>query len=353
MNEENKSRKESDIIGIVLLLWSKRKRIIINCFIGGVLAIIVAFSIPKQYTSTVVLAPELADGSSISGGLGALASMAGINMGGMMGSEALHPELYPQIVSSTPFMLELLSLEVESEDKEIKATLYDYLVSHQRRPWWTAIVVYPKRWLGLTDTEKDGHGASVDGTGMKLTRKQQKVISGLNKKVVVSVDKGNFVITLNVTMQDPKIAAVVANEVSLKLQKYIADYRSAKARKDFEYAEQIYNESQDKYHRAQQEYALFMTQHQNITNMKSKAEEERLMNEKDLAFTVYNQLSQNLEMARAKVQEQTPVCVEMQPAMIPIKASSPKKIMMGLLYLFLAFFGTTAWILLKDRILNR
>ena len=98
-----KSSREIDIIGLVLLIWNKRKRILVNSFIGGLLAIIIAFSIPKQYTSTVVMAPEFSSGSSNLGNISALASMAGINLGGQSGSEdALYPELYPQIVSSTP-----------------------------------------------------------------------------------------------------------------------------------------------------------------------------------------------------------------------------------------------------------
>ena len=59
-----------DIVSIVLLLWSKRKRLITNVFIGGVLSIVIAYSIPKEYTSTVVLAPEFASGMSVSGSIG-------------------------------------------------------------------------------------------------------------------------------------------------------------------------------------------------------------------------------------------------------------------------------------------
>jgi uncharacterized protein involved in exopolysaccharide biosynthesis len=81
-------------------------------------------------------------------------------------------------------------------------------------------------------------------------------------------------------------------------------------------------------------------------------EQNRLSNEQDLAFNVYNQIAQQLEMARAKVAESTPVCVVMQPAIVPIKASSPKKIMIGLLYVFLAFFGTTAWMLIDECIIS-
>ena len=348
------NRIEVDLVGLVLLLWRKRKRIITNCFIGGVLAIIVAFSIPKEYTSTVVMAPEFASGSNTSGNLGALASMAGINMNGMSGNEdALYPELYPQIVSSTPFLCDLVSLQVETQDGELSTSLYDYLGKHQKKTWWNKIVAAPikvvKRLFmeSVVDTVMP-----TDGTEMNLTRKQYLLLKKLDEKIVVSVDKGNFVITLNVTMQDPKISAYVARVVSDNLQEYIGKYRSAKARKDLAYTEMLYKESQEKYHIAQQLYAEHVDKHQGVVKMQHKIEEKRLSNELDLAFNVYNQIAQQLELARAKVAESTPVCVVMQPAIVPIEASSPKKMMIGLMYVFLAFFGTAAWIIIKDRILD-
>lgn len=350
----SEKQNEIDIVGLVLLLWSKRKRIITNCFIGGVLSIIIAFSIPKEYTSTVVMAPEFSSGASASSGLSALASMAGFNIGGMSGSEdALYPELYPQIISSTPFLCDLMSLQVETKDGDLSTTLYKYLDKHQKKTWWSKAIKAPikmvKRMIGpnVVDTIMPTNGAD-----MNLTRKQYLLLQALNDKIAVSVDKGNFVITLNVTMQDPKIAAYVASVVADKLQEYIGTYRSAKARKDLAYTESLYNEARDKYYASQQAYAKYVDQHQGVVKMQYQIEQNRLSNEQDLAFNVYNQVAQQLEMARAKVAESTPVCVVMQPAIAPIKASSPKKMMMGLLYVFLAFFGTVAWIVVKDRIID-
>ena len=178
------------------------------------------------------------------------------------------------------------------------------------------------------------------------------MLVALDDRIGVSVDKGNNVITINVTMQDPKIAAFVANAVSVKLQEYVEKYRSANARKDLEYAEVLYTAAGAKYREAQDAYANYANSHQNIKNVMYQIELDRLSNEKDLAFGVYSQIAQNLEMARARVQENTPVCVVMQPAYVPVKASSPKKMMMGLLYVFLAFFGTSVWIILKNRMLG-
>lgn len=352
--EGNNNKQEIDIVGLILLLWKKRKQIILSCFIGGVLSIIVAFSIPKEYTSTVVMAPEFSSGGGASSGLGALASMAGFNLGGLSGSEdALYPELYPQIVSSTPFLCDLMSLQVETKEGDLNTTLYKYLDKHQKKTWWSKAIKAPikmvKKMIGTTvvDTIMPTNGAD-----MNITRKQFLLLQSLNDKIGVIVDKGNFVITINVTMQDPKIAAYVASVVSEKLQEYIGTYRSAKARKDLAYTESLYLEAQEKYYTAQQAYAKYVDQHQGVVKMQYQIEQNRLLNEQDLAFNVYNQIAQQLEMARAKVAESTPVCVVMQPAIMPVKASSPKKMMMGLLYVFLAFFGTTAWIIVKDRIID-
>lgn len=354
MSENKNGNREIDIVGLILLLWSKRKRIIINCFIGGVLSILVAYSIPKEYTSTVVLAPETSSGSGASGSLGALASMAGVNLGGLSGDEdALYPELYPQIISSTPFLCDLMSLMVETKDGDLSTTLYDYLTEHQKKTWWSKIIKAPIKMIkSMVGTEIVDTIMPTNESGMYMTRKQYLTLVSLNEKISVIVDRGNFVITLNVTMQDPKVAAYVASVVSDKLQEYIGTYRSAKARKDLAYTEMLYKEAQEKYYAAQQAYAKYVDQHQGVVKMQYQIEQNRLSNEQDLAFNVYNQIAQQLEMARAKVSESTPVCVVMQPAIMPIKASAPKKMMIGLLYVFLAFFGTVSWIVVKDRIID-
>lgn len=346
-----------DILGIITLLWSKRKRLIFNCFIGGVLSIIIAFSIPKQYTSEVILAPEFSSSTvGLSGGISSLASMAGIDLGLGGGEDAFYPDLYPQIVSSSPFLCDLLSMEVSGKyrKKPIETDLYHYLNHYQRVPWWSAILAAPGKMIGkMRNLPADTIVPRGNVDIRHLSRKQQLLMKSLDKKIRIDVDKGTSVITLAVTMQDPVIAADVVQAVSDNLQKYIVDYRSAKARTDFYYTEKLFKEAETTYFEAQRKYAEYSDQHQGIVKLQYKIELDRLSNEQDLAFGVYNQLAQQLEVARAKVQEQTPVCVVMQPAVVPFKASSPKKMMMGILYVFLAFFGTCAWIILKTAVTGR
>lgn len=352
---ENKTSNGIDFIGLILLLWSKRKQLLLACVVGGVLSIIVAFSIPKEYTTKVVMAPEFsASGMSASGGLGSLASMAGINLGGLGGGDdALYPELYPQIISSTPFLCDILSMNVVSKDGDINTDLYHYLRFEQKEPWWTTALTAPIRLLKrMTTTQRVDTIVPSSGSDKMLTRAQQMLMKSLDGNIHVDVDKGNNVISLGVTMQDPLISTMVAEKVMDNLQQYIGDYRSAKARKDLENTQKIYDEAQQKYYAAQQAYASYADQHMGTVLLQHQIEQERLEHERDLSYDVYNQLAGQLELARAKVQESTPVCVVMQPPIVPFKASSPKKMMIGLLYVFLAFFGTAAWFIIKEMVLK-
>lgn len=356
MSGNNENTQSIDIIGLLVLLWNRRMRIVINCCIAFVLAVIIAFSIPKEYTSKVVMAPEVSAGSGLAGGLGEIASMAGVSLGGMSGEgDALYPELYPQIVSSTPFLMDVLSMEVVSESGD-SIILYDYINKYTKCAWWTKLYTVPIAFvksLFISEETDSAMAAPVEGYTMRLSKKQFLTMLKLDKSIAISVDKGNYLVTIDVEMQDKVIAATVANIVADKLKEYIKDYRSAKARKDLHYTETLYEEFKQKYIDAQKAYAEYANLHQNVVNKKYQVELDRLQNEMGLAFSMYSQMAQTLEMARAKVQENTPVCVVIEPAYIQVKASSPRKMMMAALYVFLAFFGTVSWIIVKDRIINK
>lgn len=354
--ENEKKTVEFDFIGIIQLLKSQWKRLLKACIIGGLLSIIIAYSIPKEFSSKVILAPEMSGESGISGNLGSLAAMAGIDIGGLSGGEdAVYPELYPQIISSTPFLTDLMALDVRSTDGEIDTDLYHYLRYRQKHTWWSVAIQAPIKLVKrlVQNTPMDTVMPNPTADPMILSRSQLTVLKSLDKKIGASVDKGNNVISLTVTMQDPLIAATVAQQVSDNLQKYVADYRTAKARKDLAYTEILYMEAQQKYYDLQQTYARYADQHQNMVLNQYQIELDRLNNEQELAFNVYNQLASQRELARAKVQESTPVCVVLQPPYTPFKATSPKKMMMGILFVFLAFFGTASWLILKEKLVER
>lgn len=351
MDKENKANiKIADFVALIRDLWAYRKRIILNCFWGGVLSIIVAFSIPKEFTSEVVIAPEISSASGITGGLGALASMAGINM--ETEEEAIYPQLYPQIVATTPFLCDLAALKVDCKYRKdtVSTNIYNYLSQYQKEPWWSKVLTAPFKLIKREKKEILEDGVQLNPK--QLSRQQQKVLKELKERITVELDKLTSAIYVNVTMQDARIASIVADALTENLQVYVTDYRTAKARKDMENTQRMCDEARENYYAAQHAYAEYCDQHMGVTKLQYLMEQDRLSNEKDLAFNLYNQLAQQLDMCRTKLLEKTPVVVVLQPSTIPYKATTPKKMMIGILFVFLAFFGTAAWIIVKDRILD-
>ena len=355
VSPQQPEEQEIDLIELAQKVWAERKLVFKACGIAVIVALVVAFSIPKEYATSVTLAPETG-GKSASGSIGALASMAGINLGASSGEDALSPELYPDIVSSTPFLINLFDVRVKSEEAEVDTTLYAYLKEYQRSPWWSAITSAPFKVLGWTmslfrDEQPEEGDAKLDP--FHLTKEESGIAKALGSRLAVSVDKKTGVTTLTVTMQDALISASLTDTVMHSLQNYITDYRTNKARHDLAYMEKLYDEAKQDYTEAQQKYAQFADANLNISRLVYRAEQERLQNEMNLAYQMYTTVSQQLQMAKAKVQEITPVYTVVQPATVPLRAAKPNKLMILVGFVFLAGVGSVGWILfVKDFIRN-
>ena len=344
---EEEEEMQIDWLGMFKNAWEGRAFILKCCVVGIIVGLVVAFSIPREYTSIVNLASET--GGSGTGGLSSLAAMAGINISSGRSSEALTPELYPDIVNSTPFTLELFDIQVKSMDGDINTTLYEYLDEHLSGAWWSYIITSPKIALGLIRSlwNKDNtelmESLNQEKKGyISLTKEQQAVAKILNKRIGVFVDAKTSYTTIDVEMQDPLIAATVADTVTKFLQKYITDYRTNKAKKDLQFSQEIYDVAKRDYEAKQAEYAAFADANQNLFTQRSRTELERLQNDRNLAMNVYTQSAQQLQLAQAKVQEETPVLTVVQPAVVPLQGS-PSKLKVLIIFVFLFGAFAVAW----------
>lgn len=341
--------QEIDLIELAQYLWKERKLLIKACGIAIIVGLVVAFSIPKEYTTTVKLAPETEDASKKMSSLGGLAAMAGINLNSSMGSDAISPDLYPDVVQSTPFLLELFPVEVTNKKGTLTTSLYDYMDEHQKSAWWGYIVSAPFKALGaVMSLFSDEEESSNKLNPFHLTKDQEEVLKSLQERVSVSVDKKTLVITASVQMQDPIISANMTQVVLEKLQSYITDYRTQKVKKDLAFTEKVFGEAREAYYKAQQAYATFEDANRNIISSSYRTEQERLKNEMTLTFNVYNTLAQKMEQDKLRVQEQTPVYTVIEPASVPLKASSPKKSLILVGFVFLALFGTVGYLFIRN-----
>ena len=355
--------EEIDLVELAMKLWDKR-RFIVKCgLVAALVGIIIALSIPKEYVSTVTLVPE-STGARGGNSMGALAALAGINVGGGSGGhDAVYPGLYPDVVRSVPFALELSEVELPTgiNDNDI-LTLKQILTQHTSRPWWSVITGLPGRISSMLEGSVPEVTANIGGTvvidslaenpafyqpnSMHLTKSQNSLVSLVNSCVGVSVDTKTQLISITVTMQDALAAASLADTVANRLTDFVIAYRTNKARQDLAFAKQINEEAQTRYYESQQAYAKAVDRNQGIVLKSASIDLERLQNEATLAYNLYNSTSQQVQMAEVKVQENTPVFTVMQPAVVPFKAAKPRWMMIIVAFIFLGMFGAIGYTLI-------
>jgi uncharacterized protein involved in exopolysaccharide biosynthesis len=269
-----------------------------------------------------------------------------------MGTEALFPTLYPDLVNSTDFKTTLFHVPVtiegdkEEGEKDRTMSYYTYLKDEQKSPWWSAAIGGTIKFIvGLFKDKEEGE-EKLDP--FRLTKEQTNIVKAINKNVVCDVDKKTMVITINVTDQDPVICATMADTVKNRLQKFITDYRTSKARVDLEYNKKMAAETKARYEKARRLYAEFADANQDVILESVRQKQTDLENEMQLQFNAYQQVAAQLLAAEAKVQQETPAFTTLQSATVPVLKAGPKRAQMCLIFVFLAFLGTTAYILYKE-----
>lgn len=345
---QEEDEMEIDLMEYARQLWVARKLLCKVAGIAVIVGVVIALTTPKQYTASVTLAPEMSKGGG--GGLSGIASMLGV--GGMnMGNDAdaLNIQLYPNIVASTPFILDLMDTPVSTMDEEQPdTTLVGYLKEYTRSSLMGTVMSLPFKAIGgVLSLFK----SEVVETGEKninpfhLTKEQSKTVQGLRKMIIANVDKKTGVTTVSVTMQDPLVAAIITDTVVVKLKEHITKYRVSKAEDDCKYWEQLNDQRRDEYHAKQKLYAEYVDANKNVILQSVRIEQERLQNDMNLAYQVYSNVAAQLQMAKAKVQEAKPVFAVVEPATVPLLPSgtSRKMILVGTVFLFVA--AAAAWVL--------
>lgn len=342
--EEKKKIIDISLIEVFRILKADFRKVCIYSCTAGVIGVILAFATPKIYKSTVILAPE-ESGSSFSGSLSSLAAMVGMNMKIGQTGDALYPEIYPDLMGSTGFVVGMFPVTVTKNKTGETYTYFDYLDKHQKKAFYEYLQDWLKQVKDLFTTEEkvpSDHKVNPK----HLTKKEFDVAKNIMGKIDCSVDKKTNVITIEVEDQDPLIAATVADSLQMHLQRTITDYRTKKARVDLEYMQKLFDEAHREYAKARQKYAAFGDSYMNLKMQSYVLKGDELENEMQLKYTIYQQVVEQLQLAKAKVQERTPAFTIVQEATVPVKHSSQPKIVTLIIWMLLGFLlraGMLAW----------
>ena len=343
--EIRQDAKQIDFIKMGKSMLKHKKSFLISLPTAFIIACFYVLCIPRWYNTTVELAPETS--SSSLGSLGALASTFNMNLANKMGqnTDAILPELYPNLMESMDFRVSLFSVKVKTQDGKTESTYYEYLKEHQKYAWWENIIKSIK--AHFMDKDKGNHdGNKIDP--FHLTKEQFNITYLIGSKIKCSVDKKTNVISISVSDQDPLISATMADSVKNKLQTFITDYRTSKARNDLHYTKRLYTEAKNSYERARQAYGSYGDANTDVILESYKLKSEDMENDMQLKYNAYSALTAQLQTAKAKVQESTPAFTTLQSATVPIKPAGPKRMIIVLVIVFLTFIVNGFYAVIKD-----
>lgn len=326
-----------DLIAIAKTLWNGRKTIFISIAIGAILGVLVALATPNEYTATSIMVPQTGGKSGSS--LSSLASLAGVDLG-MAESAELSPVLYPQIVNSIPFKLELMQTKVNFSDEAKPISLYDYY-TRETKP--TLLGTLKKYTIGLPGVILKAIRKPVaetkintDSTNqpIKLTKDQFEVKKQLDACVSLTVEKKDGYLTLSVVMPEALAAAQVAQKAQELLQREIIKFKVEKSQANLNFIQERYDVAKAQAEGYQVNIASNSDKYKDLVSSVPQVTNTRLQTKYGIANTVYQELAKQLEQAKIQVKKDTPVFTIVEPVTIPSEKSKPSRAKLVMIWLF-------------------
>tara|TARA_B100001093_G_scaffold336487_1_gene321359 strand:- start:26742 stop:27860 length:1119 start_codon:yes stop_codon:yes gene_type:complete len=351
-NHEN----EIDLVALAKILWEGRNEVVKISLIFVGIGLVVALSSPAEYTSTVVVKPTLSDSKSkLSGSLGGLAAMAGINLGGASSAAEIHPTLYPKIVESYSFQKELMESPVYVKDLNSEVSFEQYYSELHSLSVLEFLKKYtlglPRLIINYFKNKKDI--TTSNGNMFQIISETDKeMIEKLKEQVRVNIDEKQGFVKLSATMPERLQAAQMVLSAQNILQRKVINHKLKKAEEDLGFIEERYNEKKKAFEQAQGNLAKYRDANRNVNTATAQTEAERLESEYQLAFSVYSELAKQVETQKIQVKENTPVFAVLQDAVVPLEKSSTSKSMTLAIWAFLGLFVGVAIIFAKTFITN-
>ena len=338
---------EIDVVAVLARTFKAPISLLFFLILFGAAGVYVALTTPKTYSSTAVLAPEISGNAGMSGSLSDIASNFGIDLGGAKnGIDAIYPEIYPDVLASTDFILNLLDVPVRMKDNDSIKTFLLHLQKDTKHSITDNIKLWINKHISNDDQITSGiSGGSDNGEENKfvIPKVQSKICESLSKNIICNVDKKTSVISISISDQDPLVAAIMVDTIQNRLQNYIIDYRTRKARKDFEYYTTLYNEAKQKYEKSQKEYVDYCDANQDLELQSFITERDVLEDEMQNKYNVMHQLQIQVQAAEAKIREITPAFTIVEKPRMAYKASSTPRSIIVLGFLVFGFFIDMLW----------
>jgi uncharacterized protein involved in exopolysaccharide biosynthesis len=351
-NTPSSSEDEIDLKDLIIPIWRSRKQILTTAIIFAIIGGIIGFMTPATYTASSTFLPQTAQtGGGLSGSLGGLASLAGINLNAQMAGGEIPPTMYEKVLSSEPFKKRLLSAKIVFNGDSLN---YGTYLDNQPISSLGVIKEYtiglPGKVIGAISGGTDEVSVGVNGGLQALSDDEYSLHKALEGKVTLTADKKEGVVSISVVEVDPLVAAQVAQVTESALQDWIIEHKIKNAKAQYDFIKKQFEEKQKEFFSIQDQLAGYMDRNQNVLSATYLTRLERLQAEFDLINTVYSELAKQKEQAAIQLSKDTPTFSVLDPVKVPKEKTGPKKSIYILASFFIGFIFSSGWFLARKPI---
>ena len=352
MNEiqnQHTSEDEIDLIELFKKVYNEKKLIFKATLFAVVLGIVYALFQPNEFTSSTTFIPQLSSGVKTGGSsLGGLASLAGINLGGMESSSEFPPTLYPQVVESVGFKLDLLASTIKLNDEEIFVKDYFSNQGSSLNILGTIkkyTIGLPSLVLGSFNSEKV---VTTKSEIYSVSQEDNELFDAISNALSLSINDKEGFITISFTDNDKNIAAQITQIAQTLLQKKIIEFKNQSSKEMLDFATKQYDEKKTSYEKLQDERAVFVDKNINISSSLFQNKLSRIESEVNISASIVQQLASQVEQAKLQVNKDTPVFTTIKPVTIPFERSAPKRSQIVIIFGFLGLVLSFGYVLVKE-----
>ena len=336
------NNSEINFIDLFKILWRNRKFIIKMTLAFALIGVITAISTPNVYTASCTMVPQTGQkGSNIN--LGGLAAMAGINLGSLNTGEVLSPSVYPKIMKNVDFQKELIYSKFHFNGLTEPVSIYEYYTDDKYHKFNLSeflkkyTIGLPGVILSAVKGEKNSIANNDTSHIKSFSLNEKKVLKVINKSLSLSVNNKEGYVSITASMNEPLLAAELAQRGQELLQKYITEFKIDKVESNLKFVDINYEESKKNFEKKQEELAKYRDANKNFTSSLAKTYEEKLNSEYTLLLSIYTELAKQKEQAKIAVTENTPIFTVIEPVYIPTEKSKPNRTMTFITFIFLGF----------------
>lgn len=318
------------------VIWKEKWWIVLITGVVTALGVIYSLTVREEFESQGKILPEIQGkgGSGLSQFAG-LASLAGVDLSSMgtAGVDAVRPDLYPDVITSTPFYLELFKTQVLTRENK-KMTFeqfYHTVIEENEKPKEKFLKKYPVREEGI----------------IIINLLNEIRLKDLRQRITANIDKKSGVIRIQAKMPDPVVAAEVTRFAMEYLMSYVKNYRTQKLRQDVDYLSDQVASSRGKYYSTQEKKARYTDQFRDMRLQSADVKRERIDSEYRMSSSFYNELLKKYEEAKFKLHQETPVFQVLEPPVAPARKSEPRKAVIALVSMIFGGILSLGSILLK------